>query len=49
MTALPELPGVGHDYVNARGLRMHDALAGSANRPPVVLVHGWPQNWWAWR
>jgi len=49
MTALPELPGVWHDYVNARGLRMHVALAGSADRPPVVLVHGWPQNWWAWR
>lgn len=49
MTAIPELPGVRHDYVNARGLRTHVALAGPADGPPVMLVHGWPQNWWAWR
>ena len=28
---------------------MHVALAGPEDAPPVVLVHGWPQNWWAWR
>jgi pimeloyl-ACP methyl ester carboxylesterase len=45
----PELPGVRHAFVNARGLRIHVALAGSQDAPPVLLVHGWPQNWWTWR
>jgi pimeloyl-ACP methyl ester carboxylesterase len=46
---LPELPGVEHAYVNAAGLRVHVALAGPEDAPPVVLLHGWPQNWWCWR
>jgi pimeloyl-ACP methyl ester carboxylesterase len=45
----PELPGVLHNYVDAGGLRTHVALAGPADAPPVLLVHGWPQNWWTWR
>src|SRR5271154_2275967 len=45
----PELQGVRHDYVNAGGLRTHVALAGPADAPPVLLVHGWPQHWWTWR
>jgi pimeloyl-ACP methyl ester carboxylesterase len=40
---------VEHRYVDARGLRMHVALAGPAGGDPVVLVHGWPQHWWIWR
>jgi pimeloyl-ACP methyl ester carboxylesterase len=45
----PDLPGVLHKYVDAGGLRTHVALAGPADAPPVLLVHGWPQNWWTWR
>jgi pimeloyl-ACP methyl ester carboxylesterase len=45
----PDLGGVRHEYVNAAGLGMHVALAGPADAAPIVLVHGWPQNWWAWR
>jgi pimeloyl-ACP methyl ester carboxylesterase len=48
-----ELPVAGaeveHNYVDARGLRTHVALAGPADGDPVVLVHGWPQHWWIWR
>jgi len=40
---------VEHRYVDARGLRVHVALAGPESGDPVVLVHGWPQHWWAWR
>ena len=45
----PELPGVAHERVDAGGLRMHVALAGAPDAPPLLLVHGWPQSWWAWR
>jgi pimeloyl-ACP methyl ester carboxylesterase len=45
----PDLPGVRHEHVNAGGLRTHVALAGPQDGPAVLLVHGWPQNWWAWR
>ncbi|HEY2603241.1 MAG TPA: alpha/beta hydrolase [Thermoleophilaceae bacterium] len=44
---LPELPGVSHRWVDAGGVRLHVAEAGSGE--PVVCVHGWPQNWWEWR
>jgi pimeloyl-ACP methyl ester carboxylesterase len=49
MSDPPELPGLRHHYVNAGGLRTHLALAGPEDAPPIMLVHGWPQNWWAWR
>ncbi len=45
----PALPGLEHEYVDAAGLRTHVALGGPEDAPPVVLVHGWPQHWWAWR
>jgi pimeloyl-ACP methyl ester carboxylesterase len=44
---VPELDGVTHREVIARGLRFHVAEAGVGD--PVVLVHGWPQHWWTWR
>jgi pimeloyl-ACP methyl ester carboxylesterase len=49
MQEIPELAGVRHEFLDAAGLRTHVALAGPADAPPVLLVHGWPQNWWAWR
>jgi pimeloyl-ACP methyl ester carboxylesterase len=49
MNEPPELPGVRHEFVNAGGLRTHIALAGPEDAPPILLVHGWPQNWWSWR
>jgi pimeloyl-ACP methyl ester carboxylesterase len=45
----PELSGVRHEYVDVGALRTHVALAGPDDAPPVLLVHGWPQSWWAWR
>jgi pimeloyl-ACP methyl ester carboxylesterase len=45
----PALDGVRHEFVDAGGLRTHVALAGPRDGPPLVLVHGWPQNWWVWR
>lgn len=42
----PTLDGVEHRFVNAAGLRMHVAEAGSGD--PVLLLHGFPQHWWEW-
>lgn len=43
----PDLPGVSHRYLEVRGVRLHLAEAGEGE--PVLLLHGWPQNWWMWR
>ena len=45
----PDVPGVTHEWIDAGGLRTHVALAGPEDAPPLLLVHGWPQHWWAWR
>ena len=48
---MPEIPGltVEHSFHDVRGLRMHVAAAGPAAAEPLVMVHGWPQHWYAWR
>jgi pimeloyl-ACP methyl ester carboxylesterase len=45
--ALPSVEGVTHRFLELDDLRMHVAEAGSG--PPVLLLHGWPQHWYAWR
>jgi len=44
---IPELPGVEHHFVDAGGLRVHVAEAGAGE--PLVMLHGWPQNWFTYR
>ena len=47
---MPAVPGVAvehRDVTLANGVRLHVAEAGDG--PPLVLLHGWPQHWWAWR
>jgi pimeloyl-ACP methyl ester carboxylesterase len=34
-------------YVDAGGVRLHAVIGGDG--PPLLLVHGWPQTWYAWR
>jgi pimeloyl-ACP methyl ester carboxylesterase len=47
---LVEMPGPWtHRYVAANGARFHVAEAGPADGPPVLLLHGFPELWWAWR
>ena len=45
---LPVVPGVEHRIVQTSRLRVHVAAAGG-DGPPLVLLHGWPQHWYAWR
>jgi pimeloyl-ACP methyl ester carboxylesterase len=44
---LPYVPGVTHRFVTVRGVRLHVAEAGSGD--PVLLLHSFPQHWYAWR
>jgi pimeloyl-ACP methyl ester carboxylesterase len=42
------LPGPwSHRDISANGVRLHAAEAGTG--PLVLLLHGFPQFWWAWR
>jgi pimeloyl-ACP methyl ester carboxylesterase len=34
-------------YVDAREVRLHAVIGGAG--PPLLLVHGWPESWYAWR
>jgi len=34
-------------YVDIGGLSLHAVVGGEG--PPLLLVHGWPQTWYAWR
>ena len=42
------LPGVTHHLTDVAGTRLHHVAAGTAGSP-VLLVHGWPETWWAFR
>jgi pimeloyl-ACP methyl ester carboxylesterase len=44
---VPHVPGVTHRFVSVRGVRVHVAEAGRGD--PVLLLHGFPQHWYAWR
>ena len=34
-------------FVEANGIRQHVVVGGDG--PPLLLVHGWPETWYAWR
>jgi pimeloyl-ACP methyl ester carboxylesterase len=51
--AMPTLAGAEHRWADAGGVEIHVVELGrehrSTERPTLILVHGWPQNWWCWR
>jgi pimeloyl-ACP methyl ester carboxylesterase len=52
VTGAPNLPEGFTDtftsrYVDTGEVRLHAVIGGEG--PPLLLVHGWPENWYAWR
>ena len=48
MTTGPVLPGITHHHAEVNGTTLHYAAAGTSGSP-VLLVHGFPETWWAFR
>lgn len=42
------IPGATHHLVPINGTELHYVSAGK-NGSPILLVHGWPETWWAFR
>jgi pimeloyl-ACP methyl ester carboxylesterase len=52
VTGAPNLPAGFTDtftsqYIDTGDVRLHAVIGGDG--PPLLLVHGWPENWYAWR
>ena len=52
VTGAPNLPAGFTDmftsrYVETGDVRLHAVIGGDG--PPLLLVHGWPETWYAWR
>ncbi|MEU6555943.1 alpha/beta hydrolase [Streptomyces sp. NPDC046915] len=43
---LPNAEGARHSWLEVRGIRLHVAEYGTG--APVLLLHGFPQHWFAW-
>ena len=42
------IPGVTHHRADVNGAQLHYVSAGTSGSP-VLLIHGWPETWWAFR
>jgi pimeloyl-ACP methyl ester carboxylesterase len=42
------IPGVTHHLADVNGTQLHYVAAGTTGSP-ILLVHGWPESWWAFR
>jgi len=52
VSGAPNLPAgfadtFGSRYVDTGEVRLHTVIGGDG--PPLLLVHGWPESWYAWR
>jgi pimeloyl-ACP methyl ester carboxylesterase len=52
VTGAPNLPAGFADtftsqYIDTGDVRLHAVIGGDG--PPLLLVHGWPETWYAWR
>ena len=46
-TPAPVPEGATSRYATVNGVQLHFVTAGDGD--PVLLVHGWPETWYAWR
>jgi pimeloyl-ACP methyl ester carboxylesterase len=46
-TPAPVPDGAASRHATVNGVQLHYVIAGSGD--PVLLVHGWPETWYAWR
>src|SRR3984885_6288796 len=44
----PALPGITHHHAEVNGTRLHYVATGTSGSA-VLLVHGFPETWWAFR
>ena len=51
MTSNPSIAGAEHHHADLGDVQLHYVTMGDAHdqKEPVVLLHGWPQSWYAWR
>jgi len=52
VSGAPNLPAGFKDtftsrFIDTGKVRLHAVVGGDG--PPLLLVHGWPENWYAWR
>lgn len=40
---------VQHGYANSNGVKIHYAALGDAQKPLVIMIHGFPDFWYSWR
>lgn len=41
--------GYEHCFIQTNHITLHTVLAGPADGPPVILLHGFPEFWFGWR
>jgi pimeloyl-ACP methyl ester carboxylesterase len=49
MEDLLPFSGVSHEFVDVGEITLHTVLAGPADGPLVILLHGFPEFWYGWR
>ena len=43
------IPGVTHHQADVNGTQLHYVSGRGASGSPILLIHGWPETWWAFR
>ncbi len=41
--------GYEHHFIQTNGITLHVVMAGPADGPPIILLHGFPECWFGWR
>src|ERR687892_1744337 len=51
LAAIPDVDGVEHRMVQVEASdgALHVHLAEAGEGEPLLMLHGWPQHWYAWR